>query len=127
MTEEKVRLGGMALKNGVLVHGPRAWVAAVRHPDGRLEVAAAPKRFRAAEVEQPFLRGPARLFEAVAILPEVRRRLPAAKLPFERPAVLAAMLAGAVAVRIARGSGRIRPPPPRPLGGLLPFPPAAPR
>src|SRR2546421_351645 len=125
MTEEKVRLGGMALQNGVLVHGPRAWAAAVRHPDGRLEVAAAPKRFRAAELEQPFLRGPARLFEAVAILPEVRRRLPAAKLPFERPAVLAAMLAGAVAVRIVRGSGRVGPAAQELVGGLLSFAPAA--
>ena len=76
MAEEKVKLGGMALQNGVLVHGPRAWAAAVRLPDGRVEVAAALKRFRAAELEQPFLRGPARLFEALAVLPELRRRLP---------------------------------------------------
>ena len=27
---ERVRLGGMALANGVLVHGPRAWACAVR-------------------------------------------------------------------------------------------------
>ena len=40
MAEEKIRLGGMALPNGVLVHGPRAWACAIRHPDGRLEVAA---------------------------------------------------------------------------------------
>src|SRR5919109_5646564 len=84
MAEEKVRLGGMALQNGVLVHGPKAWAAAVRLADGRIEVAAAGKRFRAAELEQPFLRGPARLLEALAILPELRRLLPAAKLPFER-------------------------------------------
>ena len=90
MTDDKVRLGGMALQNGVLVHGPRAWAAAIRLPDGRMEVAAAQKRLRAADVGQPFLRGPARLFEALAILPELRRRLPAAKLPFERPGVLAA-------------------------------------
>src|ERR671934_273978 len=67
----------MALQNGVLVHGPLAWAAAVRLPDGRIEVAAAPKRLRAADVEQPFLRGPARLFEALAVLPELRRRPPA--------------------------------------------------
>jgi len=82
VADEKVRLGGMALQNGVLVHGPRAWAAAVRLEDGRLEVAAAEKRFRPADVEQPFLRGPTRLFEALAILPDVRRRLPAAKLAF---------------------------------------------
>src|SRR5437870_3621328 len=55
----------MALQNGVLVHGPRAWAAAVRLEDGRLEVAAAEKRFRAADAEQPFLRGPARLLGAL--------------------------------------------------------------
>jgi uncharacterized protein YqhQ len=115
----------MALQNGVLVHGPRAWAAAVRLPDGRLEVAAARKRFRAADVERPFLRGPARLLEALAILPEVRRLLPAAKLPFERPSVVAAMLGSAVAVRAVRGSGRIGPAAQELVGGLLAFAPAA--
>ena len=33
MTEptEKLRLGGMALRNGLLVHGPTHWAAAVRN------------------------------------------------------------------------------------------------
>src|ERR671934_2028399 len=115
----------MALQNGVLVHGPQAWAAAVRLPDGRLEVAAARKRFRAADVERPFLRGPARLLEALAILPEVRRSLPAAKLAFERPAVLAAMLGSAVAVRVVRGSGRVGPAAQELVSGLLSMAPAA--
>jgi uncharacterized protein YqhQ len=115
----------MALQNGVLVHGPRAWAAAVRLPDGRVEVAAAPKRFRAADLEWPFLRGPARLLEALAILPNVRRLLPAAKLPFERPTVLAAMLGSAVAVRAVRGSGRVGPAAQELASGLLSFAPAA--
>jgi uncharacterized protein YqhQ len=125
VAEEKVRLGGMALQNGVLVHGPRAWAAAVRLPDGRIEVAASPKRFRSADVEQPFLRGPARLLEAMAILPEVRRRLPAAKLPFERPAVLASMLASAIGVRVVRGSSRVGPAAQELVSGLLSLAPAA--
>src|SRR5437868_5722846 len=115
----------MALQNGVLVHGPRAWAAAVRMPDGRIEVAAAPKRLRAVDVEQPFLRGPARLFEALAVLPELRRRLPAAKFPFERPAVLAAMLGSAVVVRAVRGSEKIGPAAQELVGGLLSLAPAA--
>ena len=125
MEPEKVKLGGMALQNGVLVHGPRAWAAAVRLPDGRLEVAAARKRLRAADVERPFLRGPARLLEALAILPELRRRLPAAKLAFERPGVLAAMLGSAVAVRVVRGSERVGPAAQELVGGLLSLAPAA--
>jgi uncharacterized protein YqhQ len=125
VVQEKIRLGGMALQNGVLVHGPTAWAVAVRHPDGRLEVAAEHKRFRAARVEQPLLRGPARLLETLAILPVVRRRLPEARLPFERPGVLAAMAASAVAVRIVRGSGRVGPAAQELASGLLSLLPAA--
>ncbi|MCA1683142.1 MAG: DUF1385 domain-containing protein, partial [Actinobacteria bacterium] len=104
---EKVRLGGMALANGVLVHGPTAWAAAVRLPDGRIKVEADRKRFRAADVKNPLLRGPARLVEAFAILPLVRRRLPEARLPFERPGVVAAALASTIAVHAVRESPRL--------------------
>ncbi len=103
--EEKLRLGGMALANGVLVHGPNAWACAVRTPDGTLKEAAAYKRFRAAEVRQPLLRGPARVLELFALLPELRRELPEARLPFERPAVLAALAGGAVVTHAVRRSG----------------------
>ena len=37
--EEKLRLGGMALRNGLLVHGPTHWAAAVRAGDGAIKVA----------------------------------------------------------------------------------------
>ena len=104
MASEKIRLGGMALQNGVLVHGPTAWAAAVRTPSGELKVAAAKKRVLPARLDRPLLRGPARLVEALAILPDLRRRLPEARLPFERSGVLVAMAASAVAVRIVRGS-----------------------
>ena len=66
MAEEKIRLGGMALANGVLVHGPTAWACAIRTPEGELKVESASKSFRATEVEQPFLRGAARLAEVAA-------------------------------------------------------------
>src|SRR5215211_4534822 len=90
---EKIRLGGMALANGVLVHGPTAWACAVRLPDGTLRVESAPKRFRSADVSSPLLRGPAKLAEVFMLLPEIRRRIPDARLPFERPRVLTAMVA----------------------------------
>jgi uncharacterized protein YqhQ len=105
MAEEKIRLGGMALPNGVLVHGPHAWACAIRHEDGRIEVASARKRFRAARIKNPFLRGPARLAEAMALLPQVKMKLPAARLPMESPRTLASMLGAAVAVRGLRESG----------------------
>jgi uncharacterized protein YqhQ len=123
---EKLRLGGMALPNGVLVHGPTAWACAIRTPDGELKVASAHKRFRASRVEhRPLLRGPAKLAEAFAILPALRRALPEARLPMEKPSVLAAMVASAVVVRVVRGSGRVSPAAQELMGGLLALVPAA--
>ena len=124
MADEKIRLGGMALANGVLVHGPTAWACAVRMSDGELKVVADRKRFRAAEVERPLLRGPARLTEVMLLLPEVRRRLPQARLPFERPGVLAAMLGSAAAARLVKAS-RLRPIAQELLAGALSLAPAA--
>jgi len=102
--KEKIRLGGMAMPNGVLVHGPSSWACAIRHDDGRIEVASAKKRFRASRVESPLLRGPARLAEALALLPQVKAKLPAARLPMESPHALASMLGAAVFVKGLRES-----------------------
>src|SRR5882762_6044847 len=102
--DEKIRLGGMALPNGVLVHGPNSWACAIRHEDGHVEVASAVKRVRAANVNSPFLRGPARLAEALALLPQVKRALPAAQLPMQNRRVVSAMLGAAVVVRGIRES-----------------------
>jgi uncharacterized protein YqhQ len=124
MAPEKIRLGGMALQNGVLVHGPTAWAAAVRTPAGELKVAAAKKRVLAGPFDRPLLRGPARLVESLAILPELRRRLPEARLPFERPAVLVAMVTSAVAVRLVRGAP-LRPVASELASSLLSLAPAA--
>ena len=40
---EKLRLGGMALRNGLLVHGPTHWAAAVRAPGRRRSAASGGK------------------------------------------------------------------------------------
>jgi uncharacterized protein YqhQ len=107
--DEKLRLGGMALANGVLVHGPSAWACAVRLPDGTLRVESARKRFRAADVGRPLLRGPAKLAEVFLLLPEIKRTLPEARLPFERPRVITAMVASAGIAGLARGSRTLGP------------------
>ena len=125
MSEEKIRLGGMALANGVLVHGPKAWACAIRTEDGQLKVTAQRKRFSGAAVEQPLLRGPARLLDAMAIIPQIRRALPEAKLPFQRPAVLATMLGSATVVKLVRGSGMVGPAAQELVSGLLSVAPAA--
>jgi uncharacterized protein YqhQ len=125
VADEKIRLGGMALPNGVLVHGPSAWACAVRLPNGELKVESGLKRLRSATVENRLLRGPAKLAEVFALLPELRRRLPEARLPFERPRVVATMLGSAVVVRVVRGSSRVGPAVQELVSGLLSVAPAA--
>jgi uncharacterized protein YqhQ len=96
-----LRLGGMALRNGLLIHGPTHWAAAVRAGDGRVEVASARKPELAPRLvaRAPGLRGPVKLAEAMAVLPLARRRLPAARLPFEDRRVV-----GALATTLAASS-----------------------
>ena len=122
---DKVRLGGMALLNGVLVHGPNAWACAIRNEDGELEVAGEVKRLRSNDVQSPLLRGPARIAEVFAFLPAVRRRLPEARLPFQRPVVIWSMLGTAVAVRMVKGSRSLTPLVRELAAGLLSALPAA--
>src|SRR3954452_20223919 len=86
---EKLRLGGMALGNGLLVHGPTHWAAAVRAADGTVKVASGRKpRLRVAD-DVRGVRGVLRLAEAMAVIPLVKRGLPEARLPFQQPAVVA--------------------------------------
>jgi uncharacterized protein YqhQ len=94
-----IRLGGMALENGVLVHGPSHWAAAVRTEDGAVKVAGGRKPLRSRTVTNPLLRGPLRIAEGFAFLPAVRRALPEARFPYERPGVLAALVGSAAAAR----------------------------
>lgn len=101
---EKVRLGGMALGNGVLVHGPHAWACAVRDADGAVNVVARRKRLQASRITNPLLRGPARIAEAFALLPQVKSALPEAQLPFARPRVIVSMFASAAALQQLRRS-----------------------
>ena len=105
----KLRLGGMALRNGLLVHGPTHWAAAVRNGAGAIEVASGRKpRLRAAD-PIPGVRGIARLAEAFVVIPLVKRALPAARLPFQDPGVIAvaagASLGGTLLRRRVRGAG----------------------
>jgi uncharacterized protein YqhQ len=121
---ERIRVGGMALANGVLVHGPLAWACAVRTDDGVLKVVSRRKRFRAADVRNPVLRGPAKLAEVIALLPQVKRALPEARLPMERPRVLASMVGSAVVLQGVKRSG-LRPLARELLTSLLSLAPAA--
>ena len=124
MAEKKLRLGGMALANGVLVHGPTAWACAVRTPAGELKVASGSKPRIAVSSDTPVLRGPARLIEAVLVLPRVRRALPEARFAFEPRNVLATMVAAGVAARAIRESERLSPVVQELVGGAISLTPA---
>jgi uncharacterized protein YqhQ len=104
-TPEKVRLGGMALRNGLLVHGPDHWAVAIRTRDGTITVDSGSKpRFRGSVADLPGFRGIARIAEAFALLPLVKRQVPEVRLPFEDGRVLAAMAASsALSAGIRRG------------------------
>jgi uncharacterized protein YqhQ len=123
MSDEKLRLGGMALSNGVLVHGPTSWACAVRTEDGELKVAAERKKLVSSSIRNPLLRGPAKLFEAFAFLPRLKRVLPEAKLPFERKDVAASMLVSSVVMTGIRRS-RLGDASKELVGALLSFTPA---
>jgi uncharacterized protein YqhQ len=105
--EAVLRLGGMALRNGLLIHGPTSWAAAARDTGGEIRVASGPKPVLAPGLaaRMPLLRGPLRLAEAFALIPVVRARLRAARLPFEDPRVLAAMVAVSALSRALRRGG----------------------
>jgi uncharacterized protein YqhQ len=101
----------MALKNGLLIHGPTSWAAAARGKDGAIHRASGLKPTFAPKLSArlPGIRGPLRMAEAMAVIPLVRRALPEARLPFEDVRVIAAMgsvmlAAGLVRRRGVRGS-----------------------
>jgi uncharacterized protein YqhQ len=111
--KERLRLGGMALRNGLLIHGPTHWAAAVRDPDGSIEVASERKPELAPGLASriPGLRGPLKLADALAVLPMVRLRMSAARLPFENLRVLGTIGATLVATATLRkrfGSSALR-------------------
>jgi uncharacterized protein YqhQ len=108
MSDEKLRLGGMALRNGLLVHGPTHWAAAVRTRGGEIAVASGrkPDLGSAAAERVPGLRGVVKLAEALAVIPLVKRALPEARLPMQDVKTLGAMGAAALAGSAVRNAAR---------------------
>ena len=108
MTDEKLRLGGMALRNGLLVHGPTHWAAAVRTKDGEIAVASGPKPDLGSKASErlPGVRGVVKLAEAMAVIPLVKRSLPEARLPMQDARTLGAMGAAALAGQAVRTVAR---------------------
>jgi uncharacterized protein YqhQ len=108
VSDEKLRLGGMALRNGLLVHGPTHWAAAVRTGGGEIAVASGrkPDLGSSAAERVPGLRGVVKLAEAMAVIPLVKRALPEARLPMQDAKTLGAMGAAALAGQTVRRAAR---------------------
>lgn len=98
------RLGGMALANGLLVHGPTSWATAIRANDGEIRVAsgAKPRLAHGPLAEVPLVRGVLRMAEAMAVVPAARRGSPGARLAMENMTVVVAMVASTIAAAAAR-------------------------
>jgi uncharacterized protein YqhQ len=105
--EDKLRLGGMALRNGLLVHGPTHWAAAVRTEAGAVKVASGRKPDLGGKAAErlPGVRGVVKLAEALAVIPLVKRALPEALLPMQDGRTLGAMGAAAVGASAIRTAG----------------------
>ncbi|HEY1273462.1 MAG TPA: DUF1385 domain-containing protein [Thermoleophilaceae bacterium] len=105
--EDKLRLGGMALRNGLLVHGPTHWAAAVRARDGEIRVASGRKPDLGGHASEriPGVRGITKLAEAVAVIPLVKRALPEARLPMQDFRTIGAMGAAALGGQAIRSAG----------------------
>jgi uncharacterized protein YqhQ len=105
--EDKLRLGGMALRNGLLVHGPTHWAAAIRTDAGEVKLASGLKLDLGGRASErvPGLRGVLKLAEAVAVIPLVKRALPEAKLPMQDPTTIGAMATAALGGQAIRSAG----------------------
>jgi hypothetical protein len=75
-------------------------------------------------VRNPLLRGPARLLEAMSLIPQIKRAMPAAKLPMQNGRVVAAIAGTSVAVKNIRESRALAPAAQELLVSLLSFAPA---
>jgi uncharacterized protein YqhQ len=104
-----MQLGGMALRDGVLLQSDRYWAAAVREEGGGVKVVSGAKvqlPGRDALRQVPVVRGLVRLGEAMAVLPAVRRGTHTPVLPQEDRRMLMATAASAVATAALRTSRR---------------------
>jgi uncharacterized protein YqhQ len=107
--QERVRLGGMAMQNGILVHSFDHWAAAVRDASGSVRVASGRKpELPPSLLAVPGVRGLARMGEMMFLLPIVKRDLPDARLPMESGQAAAAIAGSVVISRLIRRS-RLKP------------------
>ena len=103
------RIGGIALSNGLVVVSEKHWAAAIREPDGHINVASGKKVPLAALAvcsRVPGARGLLRFAETLMVLGLVKVKLPRAELPLEGNRVAAALAASLVASGLVRLTAR---------------------
>lgn len=109
----RLKIGGMALENGVLFQTERHWAMAVRRPDGGIGISSGAKLLPAplARLKKfPLLRGLLSLAETAAVLPNAHAHggeLPAL---VRSPQMMASMLIGVVGTVIIRNPKKKLPP-----------------
>jgi uncharacterized protein YqhQ len=108
---EVLRMGGIALKNGLILVTERHWAAAIREADGSIDVASGKKMQLPGSGETkelkpsecppgvPVLRGLERFAETLVVLGLVKKNLPRAQLPLEGGRVALALAASMAATR----------------------------
>jgi uncharacterized protein YqhQ len=102
-----VQIGGMALRDGVLLQSERFWAAALVTPAGEIEIVSGKKHLlpgHSVALGLPVVRGLARLVESAGMLPALRRRAGRAVLPMEDPRLLAATVGSTAATVLLRRS-----------------------
>jgi uncharacterized protein YqhQ len=104
-----MQIGGMALRDGVLLLSEKHWAAATRSGDEAIEVhsgerALVPGREHLGKV--PLLRGMTKLAESLTVLPQVRRSIGQPVLPQEDPRLLGSALFASLLSVLLRQSGR---------------------
>lgn len=110
---EALRIGGIALKNGLILVTERHWAAAIREASGRINVASGEKVRLPGSGESgessgdnpggiPVLRGLERFAETLVVLCQVKKRLPHAQLPLEGGRVALALAGSMAATQAVR-------------------------
>jgi len=111
MSAPGLRIGGMALQNGLLLQSARHWAAGVREQDGTISVVSGSKGVDLSgrsDGRIPIVRGLARIVDSLRVLPTLKRRVASAVLPLEAPRMMGALgLSALLTAGRSRGRGSV--------------------
>ena len=101
---EPARIGGTALKNGLVLQSDRYWAAAARDPNGTTRLASGrrPRLIGSGARNVPMIRGLTRFGETLLTLAQVSFKLGSGVLPIEGTRVVAALTGSLVVTSLVR-------------------------